>query len=473
VVALALVPGALSAQSSSPAGPHVSDAAIVRDLGQQLRQLSVDSAFSGTVLFARDGKILFQGAAGYADRVSRRLNTSATPFNLGSLGKAFTAVAVLQLAQARKLSLDDAVSAVLPDYPNATVARTVTVRQLLEHTSGLGDVFTEDYLVAPSHFCDASTYLPLFARDTSRFAPGSSWRYSNAGYMILGLIVERLSGQSFAAYVQDHVFRPAGMSSSGGYDKAEHAAARAIGYTTRRGLGPPTPGDSTHSNAVVLPDCGSPAGGGYSTVADLLRFDQAIRKHGLLNAEYTRLLLTGAVAQDVRSPEAKYTLGLEEVTVNGVRSVGHGGSFPGVSSIFDTYPELGYTIIVLSNADNGIQPVSFRLRWILRGQAATLPALYRLAPSALSAFAGSYVGAEDEQGSGTGSPMRVTADSTGLILDMGARRAKRRFLPIGEAEFADRDLIPLRLTFAKDANGAVVGLAIVGVGPTTTAKKIP
>ena len=473
MAALALVPAVLGAQKNPSVGPHVSDAAIVRDLGQQLRQLSIDSAFSGTVLFARDGKMLFQGVAGYADRVSRRLNTSATPFNLGSFGKAFTAVAVLQLAQAQRLSLDDRVSAVLPEYPNATVAANVTVRQLLEHASGLGDVFTEEYLAAPSHFCDASTYLPLFARDMSRTAPGTSWSYSNAGYMILGLIVERLSGQSFAAYVQDHVFQPAGMQSSGGYDKAEHPAARAVGYTTRRGFGPPTIGESPHSNAMVLPDCGIPAGGGYSTVGDLLRFDQAIRKHVLLNAEYTRLLLTGAVAEDARAPEAKYTLGLEEVTVNGVRSVGHGGSFPGVSSVFDIYPELGYTVIVLSNADNGTQPVSFRLRWMLRGQAATLPAHYRLAPNALRAFAGSYVAAAHEPGLGTESPMRIIADATGLILEMGARRAKRRFLPVGLAEFVDRDLIPLRLTFAKNANGTVTGLAIVGMGPRTSAKKVP
>ena len=471
----AVIGGPAAAQSASRPGPHVTDSAIVRDLGIQFRQLARDSAFSGTVLLARNGKILFQGSAGYADRAAGIANSEHTRFNLGSLGKVFTAVAVLQLADAHRLSLDDPIGALLSDYPNAVVASRVTVRQLLEHTSGLGDVFGQRYLATPGAYCGASSYLPLFAWDTLSGTVGTKWLYSNAGYIVLGLIVERVSGQSFGAYLRDHVFRPAGMSESGGYAALERLPNRATGYTTRHTFGPPTPGELPSSNQAMLPACGGPAGGGYSTASDLLRLEAALRRHTILSTQSTVLLMTGGVVEDANAPEAKYSLGLEELTVNGVRMVGHGGNFPGVSTAFDMYPELGYTVVVLSNADNGIQTVNFRLRWILRGQADELPTFVHLLPSQLRAFAGTYAVATDSQGDAreVEPPMRVTADTTGLLLDMGARRAKRRFLPVGGAAFVDRDLLPLRLTFAVDAAGVVTGLKLVGGGPPMSARRVP
>ena len=386
----------------------------------------------------------------------------------------FTAVAVLQLADAHRLSLDDTLGALLPSFPNADVAARVTVRQLLEHISGLGDVFGQRYLAMPGAYCSGSSYLPLFAQDAVPDAPGTKWRYSNAGYVVLGLIVERVSGQSFGAYLREHIFQPAGMLETGGYTEHEPVPNSALGYTTRRGFGPPTPGEPPTSNQGILPACGSPAGGGYSTASDLLRFELALRQHAILSPWSAGLLMTGAVAESANAPEAKYSLGLEELTVNGVRTVGHGGNFPGVSTAFDMYPELGYTVVILSNADNGIQPVNFRLRWTLRGQADRLPTFVHLSPSALREFAGTYAVVGDQQANSQEAepPMRVTADTVGLLLDMGPRQAKRRFLPVGGAAFVDRDLLPLRLTFAVDATGAVTSLMLVGGGPPVSAKRL-
>jgi D-alanyl-D-alanine carboxypeptidase len=462
------------AQNVAPPGPHVADAAIVRDLRRQVRQLAADSAFSGAVLLARDGKILYQGVEGYADRASGRRNDLQTSFNLGSLGKAFTAVAVLQLAQSHRLSLDDSVGALLPDYPDVGATRRATVRQLLSHTGGLGDIFTEQYLSAPSRYCSGSSYLSLFAHDSVRAVPGTAWSYSNAGYIVLQMIVERVSGQSLDGYLRDHIFRPAGMQRTGGYTDHERDTNRAVGYTTRRGLGPPSRGEAAHANSAVLPGCASGAGGGYSTVDDLLRFAVALRRHTLLDTEHTQLLLTGAVAQDVNEPAAKSTMGLDELTVNGVRTVGHGGNFPGVSSTFDMYPDLGYAAIVLSNIDNGVQPVTFRLRWILRGQVDQLPTVVALPLKEMRAFAGRYaIGGQDTASSKAGPPVQITADSTGLLLQMGRGGAPRRFLPVSPTAFVDRDLPPLRLTFSQDASGAVTGLTIEGTGPSISASRSP
>jgi CubicO group peptidase (beta-lactamase class C family) len=457
--------------SATTAGPRVPDAEIVRDLQQHMARLAADSAFSGAVLLAKNGKVLFQGAAGLADRASHTPNRVETRFNIGSMNKMFTAVAVLQLTQAGRLSLDDTLRTLLPDYPTADVAGSVTVRQLLTHTAGLGDVFDSTYLSSPARYRSLADYLPLFVDRPLLFAPGTKWSYSNAGYVVLGLLVERVSGQPFDDYVRDHVFRPAGMTSTGNYDVADGTSDLAIGYTTRRGLGPPVPGTPPSANSAMLPRRGSSTGGGYSTVEDLFRFGEALRGHRLLDSTHTAALMTGAVVEDAAAPEMKYALGMEELTLNGVRVVGHGGSFPGVSSIFDIYPAQGYTLVVLSNVDNGIQPVGFRLRWVLRGQVEHLPRFVRLAPEVLRAFAGRYRSrSREDPAPSTG--IAITADSLGLLLDMGGR-AKRRFVPLGAMEFGDRDLLNLRLNFATNAAGVVTSLTLAGGGPPIEATRVP
>jgi CubicO group peptidase (beta-lactamase class C family) len=483
---LALVTPKAFAQSASPRphgkravsapGPRVAPTEIVRDLRAHIAQLDADSAFSGAVLVARNGTVLFRGAAGLADRTSRRPNRVDTKFNIGSMGKMFTAVAVLQLTQAGRLSLDDTLRKLLPDYPNPDVAGRITVRQLLTHTSGLGDLFDGEYLTSPREWTRTlAAHLPLFAGKPLQFAPGTKWGYSNAGYLVLGLVVERVSGQTFDEYLRAHVFRAAGMINTSNVAGDDTVRNMALGYTTRAGFGPPNPGRPLSTNSAILPARGSSAGGGYSTVGDLFRFAEALRGYRLLDSAYTAALLTGTVVEDSDAPEVKYTLGMEEMTVNGVRVVGHAGNFPGVSSILDLYPDQAYTVVVLSNVDNGVPPVNFRLRWVLRGQVDRLPRILPVAPAALQRFAGTYAPAPDS-GAGPESapapPIRVTADARGLLLEMGPR-TRRRFLPLGENLFTDRDLLTLRLSFSGDLTGAITRLTLAGGGPPIEAKRIP
>src|SRR4029079_16154267 len=130
---------------------------------------------------------------GYADRESKTPNNLETRFRLGSMNKMFTSVSIAQLVQAGKLKYTDTVADVLPDYPNKEVARKITVHQLLTHTSGLGDIFGPEFQRTKDSLHDLKDYLPLFVNQPLRFEPGKDWSYSNAGFIVLGLIIEHVS----------------------------------------------------------------------------------------------------------------------------------------------------------------------------------------------------------------------------------------------------------------------------------------
>ena len=239
-------------------------------------------------------------------------NNLETKFNLGSINKAFTRIAIEQLAHEGKLSLDDKLGKFLPDYPNREAAEKVTVHQLLTMTSGIGDFFGDRYMAADrSKIRSLADYLPLFADKPLLFPPGTQNRYSNGGYIVLGLIVEKLSGQSYYDYVKQHIYQPAGMKDSDWYALDEPTPNRAVGYT-KEGEGP------RHSNHSTLPARGSSAGGGYSTAPDLLRFANALAAHKLGDSN---------------------------------AGLGIAGGSPGVNAALESNPQTGNTIIVLSNFD--------------------------------------------------------------------------------------------------------------------------
>jgi D-alanyl-D-alanine carboxypeptidase len=331
--------GTPSSTTGPPATGVESAAAFVTDLIRR-------DQFSGVVLIASDDEVVFQAAGGLADRESNIANCMGTRFNLGSMNKMFTAVAILQLMEGQLLALDGTVAEYLPDYPNPEVAEQVTIRQLLTHTSGLGDVFTEDFEAHPHQFRANADYLPLFVDAPLQFSPGGQFSYSNAGYVVLGLIIERLTGLSYDDYVHEHIFQPSGMLATGSLDVEEEAADLAIGYTTRDLQGNET-GVLT-ANTPLMPGRGFAAGGGYSTAGDLLRFRNGLFGHQLLSPASLDLLITGQV--EVRE-HIWYAFGFFDRVQADRRVVGHTGSAPGVCSFMDMYPESGYTVVVLSNSD--------------------------------------------------------------------------------------------------------------------------
>ncbi len=248
-------------------------ATAIGDYGQKL----VDTDhFSGVVLVTKGGTTLLSRAWGMANETER--NTLDTKFNIGSINKTFTNEAIEQLAAAGKLSLDDTIRRHLPDYPS-TVADHITIRQLLDHRSGLGDIFGPKYIAAPpSRLRELSDFLRLFVDEPLQFEPGTSQRYSNAGYIVLGLIIERLSGETYREYVRRHIFEPAGMKETGFWAIDEKVAHRATGYTMR---GPEGPLTKRIPNEATLPGRPSSAGGAYATAGDLLRFFQWLGDAGV------------------------------------------------------------------------------------------------------------------------------------------------------------------------------------------------
>jgi CubicO group peptidase (beta-lactamase class C family) len=262
------------------------------------------------------------------------------------MNKMFTAVAVLTLVQAGKLALDDPLGKHLPDYPNKTLASKVTIHHLLTHTGGTGDFFGTQFAARRLELRTHQDYIALHGTRDLLFEPGSQWMYSNYGFALLGAVIEAVSGRSYYDYVRDHVYAPAGMTATGSEPENEVLPNTAIGYTRRPGT------IGWLSNADTLAYRGMAAGGGYTTVEDLLRFATALTSHRLLDADKTTLLTTGKV----RAGAGQYAYGFSDVTINGVRAVGHSGGAPGQTGDLLILPESGYVIAVLANVDPPAAP---------------------------------------------------------------------------------------------------------------------
>lgn len=343
--------GPQSGQVAEPAPAKVPVADLVKDVDSQLTKLTAEDQFSGAVLIAKDGKVLWQKAYGLANREAKTPNTLETRFRLGSMNKMFTSVAIAQLVQQGKLKYTDTLAHVLPDYPNKEVAAKITVHHLLTHTSGLGDFFGPDFRQKKDSLHDLKDYVPLFAGKPLQFEPGQGWAYSNAGFLVLGLIVEKVSGQSYYDYVQKHIYDVAGMKNSGSPAKNEKVANLAIGYTRdgddgeRDAKAPLTP------NTAGLPWRGSSAGGGDSTLGDLLAFAQALQGNKLVHAELTKEITTGKVHPPMFPADGKYAYGFGDMRDGGHRVVGHNGGAPGMNAELDMHWDSGYTVVVLENMD--------------------------------------------------------------------------------------------------------------------------
>ena len=320
--------------------PHLSQSGLIAATRKAIESEVAADRFAGAVLIAKNGKPVFSEAYGLADREHKTANTLKTRFRIGSMNKMFTAVAILQLAQAGKLDVKDPVGKYLTDYPNKDVATKVTIHELLTHTGGTGDIFGPEF---QSHRLELRTlqdYVNLYGNRAPKFEPGAQWEYSNYGFILLGAIIEKASGKSYYDYVREQIYVPAGMTSTGSEPEDKAVSDRSIGYTKM---------DSTvwTQNTETLPYRGSSAGGGYSTVEDLVRFAQALESHKLLDALYTEMLTSGKPG----TPGRSYAYGFEDRMVNGMRCFGHGGGAPGMNGDLKICPGPGYVIAVLANLD--------------------------------------------------------------------------------------------------------------------------
>jgi len=328
--------------------PRLSEAEAIAALRAEVEKDAAAGRFAGAVLLAhlengdKPAKVLFSGAYGLADREKNVANKLDTRFRIGSMNKMFTAVSVLQLVQAGKIKLTDPLGKYIADYPNRDVAAKVTIHHLLTHTGGTGDIFGPEFNARRLELRTLNDYVALYGKRAPAFEPGSRWVYSNYGMLLAGVVVERVSGQSYYDYVAEHIYKPAGMTLTGSEPESEAVRDRSIGYMRPQGSGAWTP------NTDTLPYRGTSAGGGYSTVGDLMKFADALMGHKLLNAENTQLLIAGKVDS---GGGGRYAYGFEDGRKDGVGAVGHGGGAPGMNGDLRIYPQSGYVVAVLSNLD--------------------------------------------------------------------------------------------------------------------------
>lgn len=341
-----------SAQQAG-AGPEEEEK-LLREVREAVEQKSKAGEFSGTVLIARGADVLWQGAYGFANKDANLPNQADTRFDVGSIAKSFTRVAIAQLVEQGKLKLNDKIGTYLPDYPNQTAREQVTIQQLLDMRSGIGDFFGEKFRAAPKDkIRTLRDYLPFFAADPLLFPSGTQQKYSNGGYIVLGLIIESVTGQSYFDYVQKNIFERAGMKNSAFGFRTGIDPKQAIGYTNHSESGEePSSGKNPaaadrHPNLTMMPARGSSAGSAQSTAADLLLYVEALSNDKLVSAST-----------------------LEKLDLH-PQGMGIAGGAPGLNAALDTgIPSAGsatYTVIVMSNFDPpSAERLSEQIRGLLR-----------------------------------------------------------------------------------------------------------
>jgi D-alanyl-D-alanine carboxypeptidase len=307
-------------------------------------QAATDS-FSGAVLIAHDGQPLVATARGYAIQPNVLANQSDTKFDIASINKMFTAVAVMQLVASGKLDLYTPISSYDLDLPNTD---SITIHQLLTHTAGFGDYWNDAYRAARSDLRTVADYLQLFATTPLAFPPGTRHHYSNAGYVVLGAIIEYVTGQSYYEHIRQSVYQPASMADTDHYAVDLPIANRAVGYTNDPWFAPAD--GQRRTNQFIYAVRGSPASNGFSTVHDLFRFFQALQSHRLLDAQHTDLCYTPHAAAEQPGVSYGYGFHILDQDRHG-RVIGHGGRAFGADAFALMYRDLGYTVIVLSNYD--------------------------------------------------------------------------------------------------------------------------
>lgn len=255
--------------------PRLPRAELHREMARKLAQDVASDRFAGTIMVERHGKVIYQNASGLADRAAKAPVTMDTKFRIGSANKMFTAIGVLQLVEKGKVALDAPVATYLKGYPNADFAKSVTVRELLTHTGGAGDIFTPEYEAKRLEVKTLADYVKLFGDRAPDTSDDGKNAYANYGFVLLGRIIEVVSGEDYYSYVDNNIFVPAGMTNTGSLPENTWVPDRSRGCTRKDG--------KLADNADTLPYRGSAAGGGYTTAADLIRFGKALRSGRLLS----------------------------------------------------------------------------------------------------------------------------------------------------------------------------------------------
>ncbi|GAB4517024.1 MAG: serine hydrolase [Allomuricauda sp.] len=298
--------------------------------------------FSGVVLLAQKDSVLFEKAYGYASLDYDVKNQINTLFNTASITKTMTAVAALQLVEKGFLDLEVTVGNYLPNYPNKTVRDSVTAYQLLTHTSGLNNFLVDEFNNSKKvDLVQVEDYLPFFVEKPLLFSPGSKYAYSGSGYIVLGLLIEKLSGLSYHQYLNKHVFGKAGMENTIAIPLDSIVKNKASGYTSSFGES-----ENLSKNDIFL-EMANPAGFYYSTAKDLLKFFNALKNYQLISKPLTQKMMSPLV----KGYYTNYGFGLSVDKRWNQTIIGHTGGWYGIQCELMHFEDSEITVIILSNMD--------------------------------------------------------------------------------------------------------------------------
>jgi CubicO group peptidase (beta-lactamase class C family) len=337
-----------------PAGPPESpltEKEAVDEIRALTSGLVTKGWFSGALLVAKGPAVLLTMAGGEANKSFHAANNIDTKFNLGSMNKMFTAIAVARLVELGRLSYDDPISQWVDEtWLPKEFTDTITVRHLMTHTSGLGSYFNETFnLSSRALYRKLEDYKPLLKDEKPAFTPGERFQYSNTGMLLLGVIIEKVTGDDYFDHIRKTISTPLGMTSTDCYEMDYPVENLAVGYSPDW-KSPYRWQNNLYKHVIK----GGPAGGGFSTAKDLHKFAQALLAGKLVSRPALETLWT-----DYKG--GGYGYGFTVVEGPAGKVVGHSGGFPGINSELDIYVASGYIVAVMSNYDNGASPLAARI----------------------------------------------------------------------------------------------------------------
>jgi CubicO group peptidase (beta-lactamase class C family) len=335
--------------------PPLTEKEAIEEIRSLMAKVKAKDWYSGTVLVAKREAVLLTDIAGEASKAFHVPNNIDTKFNLGSMNKMFTSVAVARLVEAGKLSFDDPIGKWIDEsWLPKDVTGKITVRHLITHTSGLGSYFNEVYdKSSRALFRKLDDYKPLIKDDKPAFPPGTRYQYSNTGMFLLGVIIEKVTGEDYFDHIRKTVYAPAGMTDTDCYEMDYPVENLAIGYS-------PDPASpyKWQNNLYKHVLKGGPAGGGFSTVKDLHRFALALLGGKLVSKSTRDLMWT-----DFKG--GSYGYGFTVAQGPSGKAVGHSGGFPGINSRLDIYVDSGFVVAAMCNYDSGAGALANKIGGIL------------------------------------------------------------------------------------------------------------
>ncbi len=440
----------------SVTGQTVSDSQVASQIEAYLQPFAETNNFSGAVLVARKGRVLFERGYGMANYELQVPNSPATRFHIASVSKPFTAMAILQLQEQGKLNISDPISRFVPDFPNGD---RITLEHLLTHTSGIpnvNDLPDYDAFARSPHTIEQ--LVAKFSGLPPDFQPGADYRYSNSNYNLLALILEKVSGEIYGDYVRKHILDPAGMTNSGHDGEALRLIPLAAsGYEPA--------GASSYEKAPYL-DWSNKTGNGslYSTVDDLYRFDRALN---------TETLLKSATRQKYFVEGRGNRFGWFNRNRFGHRVMSSNGRSPGFTAQLDRFPDDDATVIVLSNSYATVSqdPIAAALGAIVLGEQPEKPPALRaikIPQPELASYAGQYQFGPDYFA--PNGKCTLTSDGAALLLELGSFRTP--LVPLSATEFLERNFLG-HVVFSTRVGGTVDSLTYRYAGKDFVAHRIP